>query len=90
MQIADQVAAARLWAANEAPYLATALFAMSLSPAPGLGTAATDRHWRLYVDPVAAERWSVQELGSVLVHEVHHLLRDHSERAEHPFDDRCF
>lgn len=81
MQLDEQVAAARLWAADKAPYLATALFAMSVVPVPGIRTAATDRRWHLYLDPVMADLWSVAELGSVLVHEVHHLIRSHADRA---------
>jgi hypothetical protein len=75
------LAAARLWAVTQEPYLATALFALSPISLPGLGTLATDRYWRLYVDPAIAAQWSVQELGSVLVHEAHHLLRAHLDRA---------
>ncbi len=41
-----------------------------------------DKYWRLYTDPECFNRWSVPEAGSVLIHEVHHLLRDHSSRAE--------
>ncbi|MGD0808514.1 MAG: VWA-like domain-containing protein [Acidimicrobiales bacterium] len=80
-QLDEQVAAARLWAADKAPYLATALFAMSLVPVTGLRTAATGPRWHLYLDPVVADLWSVAELGSVLVHEVHHLIRSHADRA---------
>ena len=78
---AEALAAARLWAVNRAPYLATALFALSPMMVKGLGTMATDRHWRLYVDPEVFERWSTEEAGSVLIHEAHHLLRSHAERA---------
>jgi predicted metal-dependent peptidase len=78
----DALSAARLWAANEAPYLATAIFAMAPTALPGLGTMGTDRHWHLYIDPEVFNRWSVEEAGSVLVHEAHHLLRAHGDRAE--------
>ena len=77
----EALSAARLWAANEAPYLATAIFAMSPTAVPGLGTMATDRHWHLYVDPEVFNRWSIEEAGSVLIHEAHHLLRAHGDRA---------
>ena len=73
---------ARLWAADRAPYLSTALFAMHTIDSPGLGTFGVDKHWRLYVDPERLRTWSVAEAGSVLIHEVHHLLRDHGGRAE--------
>ncbi len=75
------MAAARLWAANAAPYLATAVFAMTPTLAPGLGTMGTDRHWRLYIDPIVFDAWSIEEAGSVLIHEAHHLIRAHAERA---------
>jgi predicted metal-dependent peptidase len=76
------LAAARLWATNRCPYLAAALFALSPIWREGIGTFATDARWRLYLDPVCFERWSIEEAGAVLVHEAHHLLRDHSGRAE--------
>ena len=80
-ELEDVMAAARLWAADAQPYLATALFAMSITATPGLTTMATDRYWRLYVDPQLVEVWSVEQLGSVMIHEAHHLIRDHAERS---------
>jgi predicted metal-dependent peptidase len=77
-----RVAAARLWGALHFPYLATALFASPVVAAPGLGSITVDRSWRLYIDPEIARRWSAEEIGSVLVHHVGHLLRDHAARAE--------
>ncbi len=78
----QRVAAARLWGAMRFPYLASALFASSVVSAPGLGSIAVDRSWRLYVDPELVDRWSSEEIGSVLVHHVGHLLRDHAGRAQ--------
>ena len=77
-----RVAAARLWGATHFPYLATALFASPLVAAPGLGSIAVDRSWRLYIDPDIVQRWSAEEIGSVLVHHAGHLLRDHAGRAD--------
>jgi predicted metal-dependent peptidase len=79
--VGEELAAARLWAVNEAPYLATALFASVPILVPGLGTMASDRHWRMYIDPELAERWTVEQLGAVMIHEAHHMLRDHGGRA---------
>lgn len=76
---------ARLAAVEATPYFASALFAMIPVAAPGLGTFAVDRFWRVYLDPellVEGGRWAVPELGAVLVHEVSHLLREHAARAE--------
>lgn len=77
----DALAAARLRAADLAPYLATALFALTPVVTPHHGTFGVDRYWRLYADPETARRWSVEEMAAVLVHEVNHLLRDHAGRA---------
>jgi len=75
-------AAARMLAVEEAPYLATALFSVVPVAAPGLGTFAVDRHWRLYMDPACFATWTPSQTGAVLQHEVGHLLRDHAGRAD--------
>ncbi len=77
----DTLAAARLLALEWMPYLATALFETTPVVSVGLGTVGVDRHWRLYLDPDVLDRWTVQELAGVLLHEVGHLLRDHHARA---------
>jgi predicted metal-dependent peptidase len=76
-----KVASARLWAVARHPYLASALFASTVVAVPGLDGASVDEAWRLYLDPEVVERWSVAELGSLLVHHTGHLLRDHAGRA---------
>jgi predicted metal-dependent peptidase len=78
---AVKLSAARLWAAERFPYFATGLFALYPVATPGLGSFAVDTCWRLYVDPDVVNRWSVPQLGAVLVHELSHLLRDHNQRA---------
>ena len=75
------LAAARLWAAANYPYLASGIFGARVVPAPGIGTVAVDPGWRLWADPELAARWTAAELGSVLVHHVCHLLREHAARA---------
>lgn len=77
-----RLAAGRLWAASRMPYFATALFALRVVAASALGTFAVDPSWRLFADPEAVDRWSVEEIGGVLLHEVMHLLRDHAARGE--------
>ena len=74
--------AARLVAAEYAPYLAHALFTSRPVAAEGLGTFAVDRGWRLYVDPSTLAGWGPALAGGVLVHEVSHLVRAHAERAD--------
>ncbi|SIJ22565.1 Uncharacterized protein conserved in bacteria [Mycobacteroides abscessus subsp. abscessus] len=76
---------ARMAAVEIMPYFARAVFALIPVAAPGLGTLAVDRYWRLYVDPdmVGGEGgWTIPEAGAVLLHEVGHVLRDHSARAD--------
>ncbi|WP_415953171.1 DUF2201 family putative metallopeptidase [Streptomyces sp. KLOTTS4A1] len=74
--------AARLQAVRARPYLATALFALQVIPSRSVPTMAVDRHWRCYVAPGFVDRMPVEELASVWVHEVSHLLRDHHGRGD--------
>ncbi|MFD1660631.1 VWA-like domain-containing protein [Streptomyces caeni] len=73
--------AARYRAASERPYLASALYALTVVPSAEVPTMGVDRHWRCYVSPGFVERTPVAELAAVWVHEVAHLLRDHHGRA---------
>lgn len=76
---------ARLRAADLMPYFGRALFAVVPLAAPGLGTFAVDRHWRLYMDPATLtgqSAWPPGQAGAVLAHEVSHLLREHAGRAD--------
>ncbi|HEX4019151.1 MAG TPA: VWA-like domain-containing protein [Frankiaceae bacterium] len=77
-----QFAAARVWAAERMPYLASALFAADIRAAPDSGTIAVDRRWHVLADPEVASQLSVAELGALLLHLIGHLLRDHADRAE--------
>jgi predicted metal-dependent peptidase len=73
---------AKLWAVSRHPYLAAALFAFTVVPVPGLGRAAVDAAWRLYIDPDLVDGYSIEVLGSLLVHHAGHLVRDHAGRAQ--------
>jgi predicted metal-dependent peptidase len=75
------LAGARLWAAARFPYLATGIFATQVTAAPGSSSVAVDEHWRLRADPDLAAQWTAAQFGSVLVHHVCHLLREHADRA---------
>lgn len=75
------LAAARLWAASHYPYLASGIFGARVVSMPGIGTVAVDPGWRLWVDPELTSDWTAPQLGSVLVHHVCHLLREHGPRA---------
>ncbi|WP_078910084.1 VWA-like domain-containing protein [Streptomyces sp. NRRL S-87] len=74
--------AARYRAAEARPYLASALYALTVVPSDRLPTIAVDRHWRCYVSPAFVAATPVVELAGVWIHEVSHLLRDHHGRAE--------
>ena len=75
-------AAARLWATDRFPYLATGLFGAEVVAAAGSGTVSVDENWRMRADPDLTAGWTAAQLGSVLVHHVCHLLRTHGERAQ--------
>ncbi len=78
----EKLFAARLHAVRARPYLATALFALHVVESTRVPTMAVDRHWRCYVSPRFVERTPEEELASVWVHEVSHLLRDHARRGD--------
>ena len=74
--------AARLKAAHEQPYLATALYSLTVVPSDDVPTMGVDRHWRCYVAPSFVDETPVVALAAVWIHEVAHLLRDHHGRAD--------
>ncbi|MEU3997954.1 VWA-like domain-containing protein [Streptomyces fungicidicus] len=73
--------AARYRAASDRPYLASALYALTVVPSADVPTMGVDRHWRCYVSPAFVDATPVEELAGVWIHEVAHLLRDHHGRA---------
>lgn len=83
-----KLAVARLWAVRRHPYMATALWASPVISTPYTGKVATDESWRLYIDPELVDRYSVEVLGSLLVHHAGHLVRDHAGRARRMGVDR--
>ncbi|MFG3423595.1 VWA-like domain-containing protein [Micromonospora sp. NPDC048063] len=74
--------AARFRAAQDRPYLATALYSVTVVESPDVPTMGVDRHWRCYVSPGFVDRLPVAQLAAVWIHEVAHLLRDHHGRAD--------
>src|SRR3984957_7843597 len=78
----EGLAAARLWATDRFPYLATGLFGAEVVAVAGSGTVSVDESWRMRADPDLTAGWTATQLGSVLVHHVCHLLRAHGERAQ--------
>ncbi|WP_344801208.1 vWA domain-containing protein [Microlunatus ginsengisoli] len=65
------------------PYLSTILLRLDVWDAPGLGTFAVDKRWRLYIDfdhCIANE--SVQLGAESLLHECGHLVGEHARIAD--------
>jgi predicted metal-dependent peptidase len=62
------------------PYIATALFRLIPVSAPGLGTMAVDKFWRVYIDFEFFMEKGVEYAAGVFAHEPWHLLRDHNTR----------
>ncbi|WP_433152264.1 vWA domain-containing protein [Actinomadura nitritigenes] len=73
--------AARYKAAGDRPYLASALYSLTVVPSDRVPTMGVDRHWRCYVSPAFVDATPVEELAGVWIHEAAHLLRDHHGRA---------
>jgi predicted metal-dependent peptidase len=78
---ATRLAAARLRAVDTQPFLAQAIFALTPIAAPTISTMAVDENWRLFINPAQLDEWSIPEIAGVLLHEVGHIVRDHSGRA---------
>jgi predicted metal-dependent peptidase len=76
-----KIAAARLFASTRVPYLASALFALTVHPAPDCQTISVDPRWQIHADPPWVDRLEVDQLGRLLIHHVGHLLRGHADRA---------
>jgi predicted metal-dependent peptidase len=74
--------AARFRASSDRPYLATALYSLTVVEDVRVPTMGVDRQWRCYVSPDFVDRVPVDELAAVWIHEVSHLLRDHHGRAD--------
>lgn len=74
----------RLAAYHACPYYASGLFSLVPVAAPGYGTWAVDKcGGSTLILPCwwAADAWSIQDASGVLLHELGHLLRVHTDRA---------
>ncbi|GAA2986863.1 VWA-like domain-containing protein [Streptosporangium longisporum] len=94
-QVAARFAAARLWAAHRAPYLAGALFALTPvvlepsfddatgEPVPDSEFRAfpADTRWNVHVETATALATPVEEIGWWLLHQIGHLVRAHAARS---------
>ncbi|HET9257389.1 MAG TPA: VWA-like domain-containing protein [Pseudonocardiaceae bacterium] len=77
-------AAARVWAAGQAPYLASAVLALEpvvvVVSDEDLRAFPADPAWHVYLDPAVLDTTEVPEVGFWLLHQVTHLLRRHPDR----------
>ncbi|HTW11054.1 MAG TPA: VWA-like domain-containing protein, partial [Acidimicrobiales bacterium] len=87
VEIGQRWAAGRVWAARQAPYLASALLALEPVVVDGtprapseLGAFPVDGTWHIYLDPSRLAQTEVPTVGFWLVHQVSHLLRRHADR----------
>lgn len=78
----QKLAAGRLKAISAMPYYRAAIMGMIPRPTPGLGTLGVTKTAILLYDPAAFEKWTVDEVGAALLHEVGHLVRGHHKRAQ--------
>lgn len=76
-----RLAAARLRAAGMQPFLAMALYALTPVADSTKPTFGVDDRWRLHVNPAKLREWTIPQVAGVLLHEVSHVVRDHSGRA---------
>jgi predicted metal-dependent peptidase len=86
LSCSDKTAAARLFAIQKWPWLRVAIFSMiphALKDEDGtFNTFGITKDGVLVYSEHAVNRWSVEEIATVLVHEACHLLRNHAERRE--------
>ncbi|MEM4668910.1 MAG: VWA-like domain-containing protein [Thermofilum sp.] len=75
---------ARFKIVRRAPYLATALYAVTSNVivTEKVPTAAVDMWGRLYINPDFATTCDEEEFAGVIVHEIWHLLRLHFDRMK--------
>jgi len=71
---------ARLWLVARRPYLASGVFRLHYVKSKDVPTLGVSKRWVCYYNPEYCSRLSIQELGTVICHELYHLLRLHHER----------
>jgi len=84
----DKIAAARGLARKRMPYFSAALFNLMPRPMPGMfklvgaAMAVTPRSIMYYDPDVVENEWDLEDVEFGLLHEIGHVLRDHSQRCE--------
>lgn len=74
--------AGRAQATRRMRYLSKGLYAMTPVESAAVPTAAVDKYWRMYWNRRFIESLTVEEIATVWLHEIGHLTRHHSGRAE--------
>ena len=72
---------ARLRAARLRPYFSSQLWRLIPVASPGLGSMASDRCVRCYYDPELFNSWSLDNVATVILHELLHKLVRHVKRG---------
>jgi len=81
-ELKEKLQAARYAIIRDRPYFAQAFLAMDLIQSDQVPTMGVDKYWRMYFNPEFTEKQTHDNLKGLLLHEMLHLLRDHSSRAE--------
>lgn len=72
------------------PWAAEAImFEMATVCRPGLGTLAVDMYWRMYYDPAFLKDKTIEEVATVVMHELCHLVFRHHQRGRFLLGDTC-
>lgn len=82
---------ARAYCAQQMPWFAPALFRCRFHFTEQVEVAAIDQYFNIYFNPVALREIeqtakpseSISQLGFIWIHEISHILREHSKRARH-------
>ena len=77
-----RLSAAKLMARRMYPYFSKWIYTLVPVVTEGIGTFACDKYLRLYVDPEVVTSWTIEQQALVIVHEINHALRNHTERAD--------
>lgn len=78
----EKLISARLMAVHKFPYFASGIFALRPKEMPGLGTFATSQNGIMRWDPAFVQKFPIEQIAAVIVHEMFHLLMNHFERQK--------
>ena len=71
---------ARLWLIAKRPYLSTGIFRLHYVESKEVPTLGVSKRWVCYYNPEFCSSLTVPELGTIICHELYHLLRLHHSR----------